>query len=101
MARKALIEREKRRMELVSRHFEKRQALKKIISSENSSDEERLEAVIKLNKMPRDSSPIRIRRRCQFTGRPRGYLRKFKMSRICFRQMANEGLVPGMFKASW
>ena len=101
MARKALIEREKKRMKLVARNFEKRQALKKMISSEHTSDEDRLEAVIKLNKMPRDSSPIRIRRRCQFTGRPRGYLRKFKMSRLCFRELSNSGFIPGMFKASW
>ena len=101
MARKALLEREKRREKLISRHYEKRQALKKIISSEETSDEERAEAVIKLNKMPRDSSPIRKRNRCAFTGRPRGYLRKFKLSRICFRENANSGNIPGVFKASW
>lgn len=67
----------------------------------DKSDEERLAAKITLNKMPRNSSPVRLRNRCQFTGRARGYLRRFKMSRLCFREMANLGLIPGVVKASW
>lgn len=101
MARKALIEKEKRRAQLVSHQFEKRQALKKIIRDENVSEEERSAAVIQLNKMKKNGSPIRMRNRCKFTGRSRGYLRKFKMSRLCFRELANSGIIPGVFKASW
>lgn len=101
MARKALLEKEKRRKELVDRHFEKRQNLKKVIANPLTSDEERQNAVVALNKMPRDTSPIRIRNRCLYTGRSRGYLRKFKMSRLCFRELASSGHIPGVFKASW
>ena len=101
MARKSLVEKEKRRSILIGRHYEKRQALKKIISDQNISVEEKQSAVFQLAKLPRDSSPCRKRNRCMFTGRPRAYLRKFKLSRLCFREMANQGLIPGMFKASW
>ena len=101
MARKALLEKEKKRAKMIALNYEKRQALKKIISDPNVADEEKQAAVIKLNRLPRNSSPIRKRNRCTFTGRPRGYLRKFKISRICFREYANSGIVPGMFKASW
>lgn len=101
MARKAQVEKQKRREAKVARHAEKRAALKKIISDQNADFEEKEAAMIKLNKMPRDTSRIRLRNRCQFTGRGRGYLRKFQMSRICFREMANQGLIPGVFKASW
>ncbi|HRW58577.1 MAG TPA: 30S ribosomal protein S14 [Chlamydiales bacterium] len=101
MARKALIEKEKKRDSLTQRYWEKRQALKKIILDEATSEEAREEAIIKLNKLPKNSSPIRRRNRCAITGRPRGYLRKFKMSRLCFRERASEGIIPGTFKASW
>ena len=101
MAKKSLLERELKRAKLIRKHYEKRQALKKIVSDINVSDEERQAAMIKLNKLPRNSSPIRSRNRCQFTGRSRGYLRKFKLSRLCFREMSHQGLVPGIFKASW
>ncbi len=101
MARKAMVEKEKRREKLTNLHWEKRQELKKIISSPFSDPEVKLDAIIKLNKLPKNSSPIRQRNRCQFTGRSRGYLRKFQMSRLCFREMANGGELPGIFKASW
>ncbi len=101
MARKALIEKEKKRAKLVALSYDKRQALKIIIRSLTASDEEKKEAMIKMDKLPKNSSPIRIRNRCQLTGRPRGYYRKFKVSRLCFREMALEGLIPGMIKASW
>ncbi|HEV3269609.1 MAG TPA: 30S ribosomal protein S14 [Candidatus Rhabdochlamydia sp.] len=101
MATKSSIAKQKRREKLVNLKWNKRQELKKIIIDMDKSDEERLAAKISLNKMPRNSSPVRLRNRCQFTGRARGYLRRFKMSRLCFREMANFGLIPGVVKASW
>lgn len=101
MARKALIEKEKRREKQVALRWDQRQALKKIIIDENVDSVAKLAAVNKLNNLPRDSSAVRLRNRCQFTGRPRGYLRKFQMSRLCFREMANSGCIPGIVKASW
>ena len=101
MARKALVEKEKRREKQVDRRWDQRQALKKIIIDVNVDDATKLAAVNKLNSLPRDSSPVRLRNRCQFTGRSRGYLRKFQMSRLCFREMANGGCIPGIVKASW
>lgn len=101
MATKSSIAKQKRREKLVNLKWNKRQELKKIIVDMDKSDEERLAAKIALNKMPRNSSPVRLRNRCQFTGRARGYLRRFKMSRLCFREMANFGLIPGVVKASW
>lgn len=101
MARKSAVVKQKRRERLVHLSWEKRQHLKKIISDAKKSDQERSDAVKKLNKMSKNSSPVRLRNRCALTGRSRGYLRKFKVSRLCFRQMASDGLIPGMTKASW
>jgi small subunit ribosomal protein S14 len=101
MAKKSSIVKEKRREKLVNLKWEKRQHLKRIISDVTKPDEEKMEAVNKLNKMTRNSSPVRLRNRCSLTGRSRGYLRKFKMSRLCFREMASDGLIPGITKASW
>ena len=101
MAKKSSIEKQKRRERLVKQNWEKRQALKKIILDVKSTDEARQEAVIKLNKMPRNTSRIRLRNRCLLTGRCRGYLRKFKLSRLCFRELASSGYIPGITKASW
>ncbi len=101
MAKKAMVEKQKRREKKVAQCWEKRKSLKAKISSITTDDEERLAAVDELNKMSKDSSKIRLRNRCKITGRPRGYLRKFKLSRICFREMASRGLIPGVFKASW
>lgn len=101
MARKAMIEKEKKRKHLTALKWDKRQQYKKIISDPRVGEEEKFEAMIKLNKLPKNSSPVRIRKRCQFTGRSRGYLNKFKLSRLCFREMANQGIIPGVFKASW
>lgn len=101
MARKGSIAKEKRREKLVKLKWNRRQELKDLVKDLSKSDEERLAAQISLNKLPKNSSPVRLRNRCQFTGRSRGYLRKFKMSRLCFREMANQGLIPGIVKASW
>jgi small subunit ribosomal protein S14 len=101
MAKKSSIEKQKKRERLVKLKWEKRKKLKKIILDMTKSDEERVDAITKLNKMPKNSSKVRLRNRCQITGRSRGYLRKFKMSRLCFREMSLKGLIPGITKASW
>lgn len=101
MAKKSSVEKNKRRQKIVNAKWEKRQALKKRAADIHISEEERELARIALNKMPRDSSIIRVRNRCALTGRSRGYLRKFKLSRLTFREMANQGLIPGVTKASW
>jgi small subunit ribosomal protein S14 len=101
MAKKSSIAKQKKRETLVKNSFDKRARLKAIILDMKKPIEERLEAVDSLNKMPKNTSPIRLRNRCQLTGRSRGFLRKFKLSRLCFREMANQGLIPGIVKASW
>lgn len=101
MAKKASVAKQKKRERLVKNKWDKRQQLKKVIYDMNKSVEERLAAVDSLNKMPKNSSKIRLRNRCQLTGRSRGFLRKFKLSRLCFREMASQGLIPGVVKASW
>ncbi len=101
MAKKSSIAKEKKRQRLVKLKFDKRKELKETILDMNKTTEERLAAVDALNKMPKNSSKVRLRNRCQFTGRSRGFLRKFKLSRLCFREMANQGLIPGIVKASW
>lgn len=101
MAKKSQVARQKKRERMVKNKWEKRQALKEVILDMSKNIEERLSAVDALNKLPKNSSKIRLRNRCQFTGRSRGFLRKFKLSRLCFREMANQGLIPGVFKASW
>lgn len=101
MAKKSLIEKEKRREKKVNNGWEKRAKLRQLAKDMTISDEERAQAQLQLNKMPRDSSYIRRRNRCQLTGRPRGFLRKFKLSRLCFRELANTGMIPGVVKASW
>jgi small subunit ribosomal protein S14 len=101
MATKSSIAKQKRRERLVQLKWEKRKKLKEIILDLHTSEEDRLNAQIALNKLPRNSSPVRLRNRCNLTGRARGYLRKFGLSRLCFREMANKGLIPGVVKASW
>lgn len=101
MAKKSSVEKQKRRELLVNRNWDKRQALKKTSADLSLSEEQRQEARTALNKMPRDTAPTRLRNRCQLTGRPRGFLRKFSMSRLTFREMASAGLIPGVTKASW
>jgi small subunit ribosomal protein S14 len=101
MAKKSSVEKQKRRERLVNLKWAKRQELRDKVYNMNLSDEEREQARIALNKMPRDSSPIRLRNRCQMTGRSRGYLRKFKLSRLTFRELASNGMIPGVTKSSW
>ncbi len=101
MATKSQISKQKRRERSVNLKWEKRQRLKKTILDMNKSEEERQLAKVALNKMPKNSSPVRLRNRCQLTGRARGFLRKFKLSRLCFREMASNGYIPGVVKSSW
>ena len=101
MAKQSMKAREAKRSKLVVKFAEKRTALKTIISSITASEEEKWEAVLKLQSLPRDSSPSRARNRCNVTGRPHGYLRKFGMSRIKTREAAMRGEIPGLSKASW
>jgi small subunit ribosomal protein S14 len=101
MAKKSSVEKQKRRERTVKLKWDKRQELRTKSRDINASEEDRELARIALNKMPRDSSPIRLRNRCQMTGRARGYLRKFKMSRLTFRELASAGMIPGVTKSSW
>ena len=101
MAKKSMIKREERRAKLVKRYAKKRALLKEIIRNVSSSDEERLVAQAKLNALPRDASPTRMRSRCAITGRPRGVYRKFGLARNKLREAAMKGEIPGLTKASW
>jgi small subunit ribosomal protein S14 len=101
MAKKSAIEKNKRRQKLVQRYAAKRQRLKAIVADRSLPEDERFQAQLALNELPRNSSPVRIRNRCELTGRPRGYYRKFKLSRIALRELAHEGQLPGVVKSSW
>ena len=101
MAKKSMIERERKRAKTVARYAKKRAELKKIISSVSSSDEERSAAQLKLQKLPRNANPIRLRNRCSITGRPKGYYRKFGLARNKLREETMQGNIPGLSKASW
>ena len=101
MAKKSMIAREHKRIKIVARYAEKRAALKAIMNDQNASSEERYEASIKFQKLPRNSSPSRIVRRCQVTGRPHAVYRKFGLSRIKLREAAMRGDIPGLVKSSW
>src|SRR5258708_23756700 len=101
MAKTYTVERQKKREILVKRNWDKRQKLKEQARDLKLSEEDREAARIALNKMSPNTSPVRLRNRCQLTGRPRGIYRKFKVSRLCFREMALFGLIPGITKSSW
>jgi small subunit ribosomal protein S14 len=101
MAKKSWIARQKRREETVAKFADKRAALKAMVVNPDATDEERDAAVTKLHRMPRDSSRTRLRNRCAISGRSRGFMRKFGVSRIAFRDMAGDGKIPGVRKASW
>ena len=101
MAKKSAVNRNERVKKLVKQHAAKRVALKAIANDESLPLEERFDARLKLAELPRNSSKTRIRNRCEVTGRPRGYYRKLKMSRISLRDLGSHGLVPGLVKSSW
>ncbi|MFB3077150.1 MAG: 30S ribosomal protein S14, partial [Lysobacterales bacterium] len=101
MAKKSMIAREKKRAQTVAKFAAKRAELKAVLKSTDASDEEKWDAQVKLQKLPRDASPVRQRRRCQITGRPHGVYRKFGLGRNKLREAAMRGDVPGLVKASW
>ena len=101
MAKKSMLARDAKRQKTVQRFAAKRAELKKIIKSVSASDEERMEAISKLKKLPRDASPTRMRLRCSITGRPNGTYRKFGLGRNKLREQTMEGNIPGVRKASW
>lgn len=101
MAKKSMIEREKKRERLVAQYAGKRAALKAIINDKDKPVEERFKASLKLAELPRNSSPTRLHNRCQLTGRPHAYYRKLKISRIALRDLGSNGEIPGMVKSSW
>ena len=101
MAKKSMIAREKKRTRTVAKYAQKRAALKAILRDGNASDDEKWDAQIALQKLPRDASPVRQQRRCQVTGRPHAVYRKFGLSRNKLREAAMRGDVPGLVKSSW
>lgn len=101
MAKISAVERNKKRVKLAKKYNSKRQRLKDVVMNKEISMEERFEAQLKLAQLPRNSAKIRIRNRCEVTGRPRGFYRKFKMSRIALRELASFGEIPGVTKSSW
>lgn len=101
MAKQSMIAKNERRKKLVARYRERREELKSVIRDQKVALEERELAMRLLNQLPRDSSPVRVRNRCFMTGRPRGYYRKFGLSRIALRDLARKGELPGVTKSSW
>lgn len=101
MAKKSMVERNKKRRKMARQYENRRQKLKETIMNKETPLEERFEAQLKLAELPRNSSPVRIRNRCELTGRPRGFYRKLKLSRIMLRELASTGQIPGMIKSSW
>lgn len=101
MAKLALINREAKRAKLVAKYAAKRSALLEVINNASLSDEERFQARLQLQKLPRNASPVRQRNRCAITGRPRGVFRKFGLGRTKLREIAMRGEIPGVVKASW
>ena len=101
MAKLSAVEKNKSRRNKVAKFANRRSALKAIIMNRDLPAEERFQATLKLAELPRNGAAVRIRNRCAITGRPRGYYRKFDMSRIAFRELASGGLIPGVTKSSW
>ena len=101
MAKKSAIARNDKRVKLSAKFASKRATLKAIIHDKNISLEDRFVAQMKLDKIPKNACPVRIHNRCELTGRPKGFYRKFKISRIALRELGNYGLIPGLSKSSW
>ena len=101
MAKKSAVNRNEMVRKLVKQFAAKREELKAIANDESRSDEERLMARLKMAELPRNSHPTRVRNRCEVTGRPRAYYRKFRLARVMLRELANKGLIPGVTKSSW
>ncbi len=101
MAKKSAVNKNKRRRQLCEKYSGKRAALKVIARDRSLPPEERFQAFVKLAQLPRNSAPVRVRNRCELSGRPRGYYRKLRLSRIALRELASTGQIPGMTKSSW
>jgi small subunit ribosomal protein S14 len=101
MAKTSTLEKNQLRKDLVAKYAAKRAELKAILANPNTTDEEFFKAQRALNKLPRNSSPIRVRNRCSLTGRPRGFIGRFGVSRLTFRELALSGKIPGVTKSSW
>jgi small subunit ribosomal protein S14 len=101
MAKKSSIEKNNRRRAMVARDLKKRSDLKALIMNRETAPEERIQAVIQLAALPRNGAKVRIRNRCEVTGRPRAFYRKLKLSRIALRELGNQGVIPGLVKSSW
>lgn len=101
MAKKSAIEKNKKRARMAKSYAAKRERLKALTRDETASPEDRFNAHLKLAQLPRNSAPNRHRLRCELTGRPRGNYRKFKISRVALRDLASDGMIPGMVKSSW
>ena len=101
MAKTSMVEKNKRREKLSKQQSAKRSTLKAVVMDRSKPIEERFEAQLKLNELPRNGARVRIRNRCEMTGRPRGVYRKFKLSRIGLRELASRGQLPGVVKSSW
>lgn len=101
MAKKSAIEKNKRRERLVKQYAAKRERLKALANDKNAAPEEAFAARLKLAQLPRNASPTRVHNRCELTGRPKAFHRRFKLSRIALRDLASRGQIPGMVKASW
>ena len=101
MAKKSMIERQKKRERLVAQYAARRAELNAVIDDQSRPMEERFKATLKLAELPRNSSPTRLKNRCELTGRPRAYYRKLKLSRIMLRELGSQGQIPGLVKSSW
>ena len=101
MARKAMIAKEIQKAAVVEHYRKKRKELREILKSGKATQEEKMEARYKMDRLPRRSMEVRLVNRCRVTGRSRGYMRKFQMSRIAFRELMGRGMIPGVTKASW
>ena len=101
MAKVSMVERDKKRRQLTARYAKRRAALRAEVRDASLAPDERFAASLKLAAMPRNGAKVRLRNRCELSGRPRGYYRKFRLSRIALRELASRGQVPGVVKASW
>ena len=101
MAKVSTVVKNNKRISLANKLLKKRAELRKIVNDPNTGDEEKLQAQFKLQRLPRNSAMVRVRNRCEITGRSRGYYRKFGLSRIKFRELSLQGLIPGVKKSSW
>lgn len=101
MAKTSAVEKNRKRIRLAKKYAGKRERLKAIANDQSLPAEDRFAARLKMAELPRNSAPVRIRNRCELTGRPRGYYRKFKISRIALRDLGSNGQIPGLVKSSW